>query len=184
MTYTVQFAGVAGYTPVANTDPGFTTANGTALAIPTPPASLGMTIQGTDPTYGTGEFICLLGVAGTVVGSLVIWDATTYQTTLCPSTANLARPVAVAMSASLAGVFGWYQIAGSAVVLKSSGSPHNIQPNVAVGVFSTGKIASTGSAGNGKEILGARYTAAATAASAATTCVIVINQPHLEGRTS
>jgi len=182
MTYTVQFAGVAGYTPVANTDAGFTTANGTALAIPTPPASLGMTIQGTDPTYGTGEFICLLGVAGTAVGSLVIWDATTYQTTLCPSTANLARPVAVAMSACLAVNYGWYQIAGSAVVLKSTN--HNIQPNVAVGVYSTGKIATTSSSGNGKEILGARFTAAATAASSATTAVIVINQPHLEGRTT
>lgn len=182
MAYTVQFAGVAGYVPVANTDAGFTTANGTALAIPTPPASLGMIIQGTDPTYGSAEFICLLGVANTVVGSLVIFDATTYQTTLCPSTANLARPVAVAMSAAGAGVFGWYQLTGSAVVTKSLN--HNIQPNLTVGIFSTGKIAAGSSAGNGKEIQGARFTAAATAASAATTCVIVIDRPHMQGRTT
>jgi hypothetical protein len=65
--------------------------------------------------YGGGEFIYLKGVASTVVGSLVTYDGAssgtpTYQTVLCPSTANLAQPVAVAMSANVANQFGWYQI--------------------------------------------------------------------------
>jgi hypothetical protein len=179
MTYTFDEPRL-GVLQIANTDAGYTTANGTALAIPTPPVVLGSIVRAFDPTYGEGEFICLKGVASTAVGSLVIWDATTYQTALCPSTANLARPVAVSMAATTAALYGWYQIGGSAVVLKSVN--HNIQPNVAVGVYSTGKIATTSSSGAGKEIEGARFTAAATAASAATTCVIVIDRPQLQGR--
>ena len=171
-----------GVLQIANTDVGYTTANGSALAIPTPPTTLGTIVRAFDPTYGEGEFICLKGVANTVVGSLVIWDSTTYQTTLCPSTANLARPVAVSMAATTAALYGWYQISGSAVVTKSTN--HNIQPNVAVGVLSAGKIATTSSSGNGKEIEGARFTAAATAASSATTCVIVIDRPQMQGRTT
>jgi len=173
-----------GVLQIANTDAGlsFTSPAGATTIIPTPPAVLGSVVRAFDPTYGEGEFLCLKGVAATVVGSLVVYDSTTYQTTLAPSTANLARPVAVAMSANLAATFGWYQIDGSAVVLKSVN--HNIQPNVAVGVYSTGKIAATSSSGAGKEIEGARFTAAATAASAATTCVIVINRPLMQGRTT
>ena len=123
----------------------------------------------------------LLGTAGTVVGSLVIYDSTTYQTTLCPSTANLARPVAVAMSAAGAAVFGWYQISGSAVVLKQVN--HQIAANLAVGVSSSaGKIVASSSAGAGKEIPGARKTTTGTASSASTTCIIVINRPSMQGR--
>lgn len=143
-------------------------------------SALGRTITAYDPTFGEGEFIYLVGVANTVVGSAVIYDATTFQTTLAPSTANLARPIAWAMGASVASQYGWYQMSGAVTALKSVN--HNIQPNVAVGVLSAGKIATTSSSGAGKEIEGARYTGAATAASASTTCVIVVNRPHYQGR--
>jgi hypothetical protein len=43
-------------------------ANGSS-AIPTPPLTLGMIVQAVDPTFGTGEFILLAGVASTAVGS-------------------------------------------------------------------------------------------------------------------
>ncbi len=171
-----------GYLQIANTDAGISTTSpsGTVTTIPTPPATLGMIARAFDATLGEGEFICLLGVAGTAIGSLVTYASTTYQTALCPSTANLAQPVAVAMSANLAATFGWYQISGSATVLKQVN--HQV-PAGAVGIgTSAGKITSSASAGAGKEIENARKTASGTAASAATTCVIIINRPHAQGR--
>jgi hypothetical protein len=166
----------AGLLQIANTDAGVTMANGTS-AIPTPPAVLGQVERAFDPTYGAGEFILLVGVANTAVGSLVTYDGTTYQTTLAATTANQARPVAVAMSANGAGSFGWYQIEGTAVVAKTTTA--KVSPTVAIGVVSTGKI---GASASGKEILGARSANAATVASATTTVNVVINRPHLQGR--
>jgi hypothetical protein len=81
------------------------------------------------------------------------------------------------MSANLAGTFGWYQIEGTAVAVKSTSTKFNA--TVALGVFSTGKVGATGS---GKEILGARTANAATVASATTTVNVVMNRPHLQGR--
>src|SRR5205085_262824 len=81
---------------------------------------LGTTVRGVDSVNGEGEFIYLLGVASTVVGSLVKWNATTFQTALVANTANQAVPVAVAMSANVAGQYGWYQIGGNAVLKKTA----------------------------------------------------------------
>jgi hypothetical protein len=166
----------AGLLQIANTDAGATMPNGTS-AIPTPPAVLGQVERAFDPTYGAGEFILLVGVANTAVGSLVTYDGTTYQTILAATTANQARPVAVAMSANGAGSFGWYQIEGTAVVTKTTAA--KVNPTVAIGVVSTGKV---GASASGKEILGARSANAATVASATTTVNVVINRPHLQGR--
>ena len=166
----------AGLLQIANTDSGVTMANGTS-AIPTPPAVLGQVERAFDPTYGAGEFILLVGVASTAIGSLVTYDGTTYQTTLAAVTSNQARPVAVAMSANTAGLFGWYQIEGTAVVSKSTSS--NFAATVALGIKSVGKVGATSS---GKEILGARTANAATVASATTTVTVVMNRPHLQGR--
>ncbi len=166
----------SGMLQVAVTDSGVTMANGSS-AVPTPPNVLGSVVRAFDPTYGEGEFILLVGVASTTVGSLVTYDGTTYQTTLCATTSNQARPVAVAMSANTAGLFGWYQIEGTAVVNKSTSS--NFAATVALGVKSTGKVGATGS---GKEILGARTANTATVASATTTVNVVMNRPHLQGR--
>ena len=166
----------AGLLQIANTDSGVTMANGTS-AIPTPPAVLGQVERAFDPTYGAGEFILLVGVASTTIGSLVTYDGTTYQTTLAAVTSNQARPVAVAMSACTAGLFGWYQIEGTAVVSKSTSS--NFAATVALGIKSVGKVGATSS---GKEILGARTANAATVASATTTVTVVMNRPHLQGR--
>ena len=166
----------AGMLQVAVTDSGVTMANGNS-AVPTPPNVLGSVVRAFDPTYGEGEFILLVGVASTTVGSLVTYDGTTYQTILCATTSNQARPVAVAMSANTAGLFGWYQIEGTAVVNKSTSS--SFAATVALGVKSTGKVGATGS---GKEILGARTANTATVASATTTVNVVMNRPHLQGR--
>lgn len=164
MAYKVISSQLAGWQPIALTD---TVQN----------HDLGTIVQASDPTFGWGEFIYLKGVASTVVGSLVIWDGTTYATTLCPVTANLGRPVGVAMSANVASQFGWYQIGGTAVVLKSTGIA--IAPTVALGINSTAKV---GASASGKQILNARTANVATVVSATTTVQVVINRPGLQGR--
>lgn len=76
-------------------------------------SALGTIVQATDPTYGAGEFIFLKGLAATVVGSWVTYAADDNSTALLA--ANAIGPVAIAMSANLAGYYGWYQIGGKAV---------------------------------------------------------------------
>jgi hypothetical protein len=166
----------AGMLQIANTDAGVTMANGSS-AIPTPPNTLGQVVRAFDPTYGEGEFIMLVGVASTVIGSLVTYNATTYQTALSPNTANLAQPVAVAMSANLAASFGWYQIGGLAVIKKTA-----VATNAQVAVYQSataGRIMAT--AASGKQVLGARSANLATVASTVSTVIVSINRPHLQG---
>ena len=74
---------------------------------------LGTIMRMKDPTYGAGEFIYLQGVASTAVGSWVTYNADDNSTALLA--ANAIGPVAVAMSASVASEYGWYQIGGKAV---------------------------------------------------------------------
>ena len=161
----------------ASVDSGYTPANGSS-AIPTAPATLGMIARAYDPTYGEGEFICLAGVASTVVGSLVIYNTTSYTTTLCPNTANLGQPVAVAMSANAASTtFGWYQLSGVAVIKKTA---TKVNPNVALYISATtGRVFSTLT--TGKQILGVRSANAATVASATSTITAIIDRPHAQG---
>ena len=64
-------------------------------------------------TYGSGEFIYLLGAANTEVGSWVHYRMDNGATVL--AVANGIGPVAVAMSANVASQYGWYQISGKAV---------------------------------------------------------------------
>ena len=169
----------AGMLQIANTDAGVTMANGTS-AIPTPPNTLGQVVRAFDPTYGEGEFIMLVGVASTVVGSLVTYNATTYQTTLSANTANQATPVAVAMAANTAGLFGWYQIGGLAVIKKTA-----VATSAQVAVYQSataGRIMAT--AASGKQVLGARSANLATVASTVSTVIVSINRPHLQGATT
>jgi len=154
--------------------------NGSTTVIPTPPYVLGQIVRGFDPVFGEGEFILLKGVANTVVGSVVTYNGTTYETALAPVTNNQARPVAIAMAANTSATkFAWYQIAGTAIANRTTGVA--LAPNVAIGVTSAGKVALTSS---GKEILGARSANTATVPSATATVAIVINRPHLQGRVS
>ncbi len=90
---------------------------------------LGTIVRAYDASYGEGEFIYLPGVSGTVTGSVVTWGGVsgsgatarpTWQTALAPATANLGQPLAVAMAPTGAGQFGWYQIAGTAVVAENA----------------------------------------------------------------
>ena len=74
---------------------------------------LGQIVQARDDTYGGGEFVYLLGVASTAVGSWVTYNLDDGSTALLA--ANAIGPVAIAMSANVANQYGWYQISGKAV---------------------------------------------------------------------
>jgi hypothetical protein len=166
-----------GLPAVTDIDSGVTMPNGTS-AIPTSPATLGMVARAFDPVYGEGEFILLVGVASTEVGSLVSYNASTYQTALAANTANLAGPVAVAMSANLAGTFGWYQIGGLAVMKKTAVA---VSPQVAIYQSATaGRVMPT--VATGKQLLGARAANLATVASGVSTVIVSINRPHKQGQ--
>ncbi len=83
-----------------------------------PGPDLGKIVQAVDPVYGNGEFIYLLGVATTAVGSWVLYNPDDFSTSLLA--ANDIGFVAVAMSANVAGQYGWYQIQGKAIGLSAT----------------------------------------------------------------
>lgn len=91
----------------------------------TPGPWLGDIATAQDPTYGTGEFIYLKGVANTVRGSWVTYNPDDWTTTLIVP--NAIGPVAVAMSACVADEYGWYQIQGKAIALA-----HDVADNAKV----------------------------------------------------
>jgi hypothetical protein len=139
---------------------------------------LGTLVRAWDETYGEGEFIYLLGVTGTVVGSVVTYNATTYQTALSPDTANFQAPVAVAMSANVGSQYGWYQVSGNAVVKKTAVA---VTPQVKVyQSATTGRVMPTSA--SGKQILGAKTANLTTIASGTSTVVVTIQRPHMQGQ--
>lgn len=75
--------------------------------------ALGEIIQAKDPDYGQGEFIYLQGVASCAVGSWVTYNMDNGTTSLLA--ANAIGPVAIAMAATTASYYGWFQISGKAV---------------------------------------------------------------------
>lgn len=141
---------------------------------------LGTTMTAWDNTYGMGEFVYLLGVASTVVGSLVTWNATTFQTALSPTGATTdGAPLAVAMSANVASQYGWYQTKGLVPVKKTAVT---VSPQVGVWLSGTaGRIYVTASTGKG--IVGMRTANLTTVTSTTSTVVCAINAPAIETAT-
>lgn len=138
---------------------------------------IGTIVRGVDPTYGEAEFIYLLGVASTAVGSLVTYTVVSGLTVLAAVGTNKPQPIAVAMSANGAGAYGWYQISGVAVMKKTC--TVSLAANAAVGVLTIGLVAGTGS---GKEITGALVAVVASATAGRTTVQVVVNRPRMMGR--
>lgn len=145
-----------------------------------PGPNLGTVIRAVDPVYGNGEFIYLLGVASTVVGSWVTWNgggaAPTWQTTLAPSTAGLAQPLAIAMSINLAGFYGWYQIAGMAI-----GATNGTLAAGPAAMYLAGSGQVTSTQANGKQVLNA-INVTATGTPAAGLAVVEIDRPFAQGQ--
>jgi hypothetical protein len=77
------------------------------------------------PTYGTGEFVYMKGATNTVPGSWVTYNTDDSTTQLLASTATEPGLVGIAMSANVAGQWGWYQIAGKAIGLAAVGLTDN-----------------------------------------------------------
>lgn len=162
MTYTIQNE-LLGAQPIAVTDT-------------TQRHALGTIVRANDPTYGAGEFIYLKGVASTAIGSMVDYDQLLATTVLSPATAGTG-PVAVAMSANVALQYGWYQIAGAAVVK----APNAMV--VGADVFSL--AATPGSVDDaavaGEQILNAKVSTT-TGTPSAGLAVIQINRPFHQGQ--
>lgn len=109
--------------------------------------ALGTVVQGQSASHGFGEFIYLKGVGSTAEGSVVTYDEAGVTTLLV---ANAKGPVAVALGATVASTYGWYQILGKAAALAAASSADN--------AF-VGRETADGSVGDGRaagdEILGA-----------------------------
>lgn len=90
-------------------------------------------VRAYDPIHGAGEFVYLQGVASTVAGSRVTYVPNTGVTTLGDATGATGLPCAFAAAPTVAALFGWYQISGTALAV-----------NGGTAVVGTGKIAASG----------------------------------------
>lgn len=113
----------------------------------------GFRLRAIDPILGFGEFIYLQGVASTVAGSVVNYNAFTGVTTLNVPAAITNLPIAFAVAPCVAGLFGWYQVAGTALVANNAtaaaGKPF---------LVGTGTISSTST--TGQELMNAQIVTA------------------------
>ena len=133
---------------------------------------LGTIVRATSPTYGSGEFIYLQGVAATAVGQIVQYDAA-YVTAMHTTGLSSPRPVAVAMSANVASQYGWYQISGLAVVKKA-----NTVSFAAGAALAANATAGAIAAVSGLILNGAIVAVVASAKSNVTTVQVMVNRPH------
>ena len=74
---------------------------------------LGTIVQCKDPTYGSGEFIYLDGVASCVPKDWVTLNSDDGSVTRLA--ANAIGPVGIAMASITASYYGWFQIGGKAL---------------------------------------------------------------------
>jgi len=86
---------------------------------------LGLVVQARDlgdTDLGTGEFIYLPGIASNAVGFANNFIRASWATALVDTdsasalTSTIVGPVAIAMSASVASRWGWYQVEGIALI--------------------------------------------------------------------
>lgn len=134
---------------------------------------IGTIAKGVDEVYGEGEFIYLPGVASTVRGSAVLYDSRPgAATTALLATGNRGQ-VAIAMGATVAGTFGWYQISGASVSRSSAAVA-----NALVYASATGILDDAVSATN--KIDGAVYKTADGTPSAGL-AVVQLSRPSMAG---
>jgi len=137
---------------------------------------LGTIIQAVDPTYGTGEFIFLKGVASTAVGTLVTYDQTLATTTIAPATGGIG-PVAVSMSANVALQYGWYQIGGAAAVK----APNAMTPGANVYMLAATPGSVDDAQVNNEQVVNA-VVSTTTGVPSTGLAIIQINRPFLQGQ--
>ena len=141
----------------------------------------GKIVTAKDPTYGEGEFIYLKGVASTVVGSIVTYKGSDGSTvlSLTSGVVNGGAPLAVAMSANVASQWGWYQIAGDAIIKKTA---VKVDPAGTTKVYlsaTSGRVMQTSV--SGRQVIGARWVSTTTVTSTTSTAIATLNRPHQQG---
>lgn len=83
--------------------------------------NLGQRLRAFDYAFGEVEFIYLAGVASTAQGDVVVFDERSGTTTRAVE--GKRGPVAVAMAAITAGLYGWYAVEGSVPANTGSNDP-------------------------------------------------------------
>lgn len=140
---------------------------------------LGAIVTGWDPTYGGGEFIYLKGGTGVIAGMMVYYDSA-YVATLLPAVSTskkTGRPIAVAIGTVTATQYGWFQIQGQCLILKTAVL---ITADSAIYISATaGRFYATASAG--AQIVGARTINTASVTTTTSTVLCVVNRPAVQG---
>jgi hypothetical protein len=143
-------------------------------------------LRGYDPALGGGTFI-YAKYSGTIAAGVVVELTPSLSSgivinsaTAWAGTANTGRPLAVSLSAGVAGQWGWFQVQGSAIVTVS-GAPAAGNPVYwqAAGVPSPTGVAS-------KQMVNAQFQTAVSqtvggAALSATQAVVYLNRPFAQG---
>lgn len=144
----------------------------------------GTIVTAKDSTYGGGEFIYLQGVTNNFAGALVTYVANTGVVALSTTSgiATGGAPMAVSMSAATGSQYGWYQIAGDAVMYKTAVKFDPASGNRVYLSATAGRIMQTSVAG--RQILGARFAATATVTSTTSTAIITLNRPSQKSGTA
>lgn len=93
------------------------------------------TTKGISPTLGSAEFIYLKGATSTAEGGVVTYDEVGVTTALA---ANAKGPVAIALGATIANTYGWYQIRGKAAALCAASSADNASVGYEGAAFTIG----------------------------------------------
>jgi hypothetical protein len=140
---------------------------------------IGKIVTAVDPTLGEGEFIYLKGGASVVANSLVYYTdnaaADSVKLTTTSGVVDGGSNLAVAMAATTAALYGWFQIGGRATVLKTA---TKIDPASTFKVYlsaTAGRVMPTSVAG--RQILGARFPATTTVTTTTSTCIVTLNRP-------
>jgi len=131
---------------------------------------LGKIVRAYDSTYGEGEFIYLQGIGSTTVGSIVEYN-NSYVTALNTVALETPVPLAVAMSANVANQYGWYQISGESVMVKTA--TVSFAADALVGSAAGLAIAVV----TGLVIQGALCAVVASATAGSTSVRVMINRP-------
>lgn len=132
----------------------------------------GTVLAAVDAYWGAGEFMyARAGGTISIFAACVltpVYDSTLgswrFDATEVPNTANLGRPLAVAMSEMASGEYGWFCLSG--IVPIDSGA--SVAADTTFGITAAGKV---GANSAGKQVLNARIVAPATTTVAKANCV-------------
>jgi hypothetical protein len=179
-TFADNVLGCVNVTDVITIAPGVANLPGVVLE-----EQLGEIRKATDGTYGAGQFIFLKIPASTTLslGNLVTWTAGYSVATLpvLSTSKNTLSPIAiapVAVASSTSVQYGWFQIQGRGLALKTAVT---VSPNSVIYASGTaGRFKVLTSAGG--QILGARTANSATVTSTTSTVVLYINNPSMQGQ--